>query len=171
MQVVNFVGYSGSGKTTLVEKLVAIFTQAGLKVSAIKNAHHGVQVDKKGKDSWRFAHAGAKQVIIHTAESWALISQTPEKPATLADLLKVLNPCDLVLVEGFKSEPSAGLRLEVWREGVNAEQPLYKSDKSIEALVTDDKSVKPENLEVLNIDSPLDIAKWIASKLKLNARF
>ncbi len=167
MQIVNFVGYSGSGKTSLIEKLVEIFTAAGLSVSAIKNAHHGVQVDKKGKDSWRFAHAGAQQVIIHSAESWALITQTPTAPAPLSDLLKVLSPCDLVLVEGFKSEEAAGLRLEVWRDGVKAAQPVYLTAKSIQAVVTDSPNVHPDNIKVLNLEDPAEVAKWIADKLNL----
>ena len=51
MKIVNFVGYSGSGKTTLIEKIIALLAERGLKVSAVKNAHHNVDIDKPGKDS------------------------------------------------------------------------------------------------------------------------
>ena len=70
MKIVNFVGYSGSGKTTLIEKIIALLAERGLKVSAVKNAHHNVDIDKPGKDSYRFREAGATQVIVHTDERW-----------------------------------------------------------------------------------------------------
>jgi molybdopterin-guanine dinucleotide biosynthesis protein B len=59
MKVFGFAGWSGSGKTTLVEKLIPRFTARGLRVSVIKHAHHGFDIDKPGKDSWRHREAGA----------------------------------------------------------------------------------------------------------------
>ena len=70
MKIVNFVGYSGSGKTTLIEKIIALLAERGLKVSAVKNAHHNVDIDKPGKDSYRFREAGATQGIVHTDEGF-----------------------------------------------------------------------------------------------------
>jgi molybdopterin-guanine dinucleotide biosynthesis protein B len=64
MKVFGFAGWSGSGKTTLVEKLIPRFTARGLRVSVIKHAHHGFDLDKPGKDSWRHREAGAPQVLM-----------------------------------------------------------------------------------------------------------
>ena len=55
----NLVSSPGSGKTTLLEKLIPQLTARGLKVSVIKHAHHGFDIDKPGKDSYRHFHAGA----------------------------------------------------------------------------------------------------------------
>ena len=74
------VGESGSGKTTLIEKIIALLAERGLKVSAVKNAHHNVDIDKPGKDSYRFREAGATQVIVHTDERWAMLTETPRPP-------------------------------------------------------------------------------------------
>ena len=52
MVVFGFAGWSGSGKTTLIEQLIPRFIRAGLTVSVIKHAHHRVDIDKPGKDSW-----------------------------------------------------------------------------------------------------------------------
>ncbi len=170
MKIVNFVGYSGSGKTTLIEQLIEIFTQAGLNVSAIKHTHHGIQTDKPGKDSFRFTQAGARQVIINCGERWALMVETGGKPASLKELVDRLGPCDLVLVEGFKSENFAGLRMEVWREGVKAASPICMSDPMIQAVISD-KPVGDGSVAVLDIDDPKGIASWIADKLSIEMRF
>jgi len=99
MKTIGFIGYSNTGKTTLIEKLVPLFTARGLRVAAIKHAHHGFDMDRPGKDSYRYREAGAQQVLIATAQRWALLTETSE-PATLADLLDQLAPCDLVITPG-----------------------------------------------------------------------
>ncbi len=170
MKTVNFVGYSGSGKTTLILKLLEIFTRAGLTVSAVKDAHHDIEVDKPGKDSYRFRQAGASQVIVHCEQRWALMVETPEKKATLKDLIEHISPCDLLIIEGFKSEEAAGLRLEVWRESAKDVHPIFKTDKSIEAVVTDSNKLKTDGQMVLDINNPREVAKWIAEKLEIDLR-
>ena len=48
MQAIGFIGYSNTGKTTLIEKLIPLLRARGLRVSAIKNAHHGFDMDRPG---------------------------------------------------------------------------------------------------------------------------
>ena len=55
-----FVGHSNAGKTTFVEQLLAELTRRGRRVAAIKHAHHAVELDTAGKDSWRYKQAGAE---------------------------------------------------------------------------------------------------------------
>ena len=81
-RVVGFIGYSNTGKTTLIEKLIPIFTSRGLRVAAIKHAHHGFDMDRPGKDSYRYRQAGAGQVLIATEQRWALLTETPRRAAT-----------------------------------------------------------------------------------------
>ena len=59
MKVVGFAGESGAGKTGLVEKLIGQLKARGLRVSVVKHAHHSLDVDQPGKDSWRHREAGA----------------------------------------------------------------------------------------------------------------
>lgn len=158
MKIVNLVGYSGSGKTTLMEKLIAHFSAKGYKVSAVKNTHHGIDLDRPGKDTFRFREAGAGQVIIRTGERWALMSET--KNAPLETMLAALAPCDYVFVEGFKSEDAPALRMEVWRSGVKEAQPLYLGDSSIRAVITTDK-IEGAEIPVLDLNSPEAAADWI----------
>lgn len=104
MRVFGFAGYSGSGKTTLIEKLIPLLRARGLSVSLIKHTHHGFDIDKPGKDSYRFRAAGAGEVMLAGEQRWALMRELrDEAQPSLAQLLDKLSPCDLVLVEGFKS--------------------------------------------------------------------
>ena len=53
-----------AGKTTAVVNLVSEFKKRGLSVATIKQIHEmNFSMDKRGKDSWRHAEAGADIVI------------------------------------------------------------------------------------------------------------
>jgi molybdopterin-guanine dinucleotide biosynthesis protein B len=162
MKIISFIGYSNTGKTTLIEKLVALFNARGLRVAAIKHAHHGFDMDRPGKDSYRYREAGARQVLIATAQRWALLTETP-RPATLEELLTVLAPCDLVLVEGFRSE-GAFPRIEV-RRTTNTEAPLFPHDPNVIAIAADHPV--ETKLPVLDLNDVAKIAAFIANRLQL----
>ncbi len=73
-RVVSFVAASSnSGKTTLIEKIVTILKARGLRVAVIKHTSSGFDLDKPGKDSWRFQQAGADAVILVGPEQVALM--------------------------------------------------------------------------------------------------
>ena len=42
--------------------------------------------------------AGATQVIVHTDERWAMLTETPKDKPTLSDLIRHLDPADIVIV-------------------------------------------------------------------------
>ena len=165
MKAIGFIGYSNSGKTTLIEKLIPIFRARGLSVSAVKNAHHGFDMDRPGKDSFRYREAGAEQVLIATASRWALLSETPQRAATLDELLGELAACDLVIVEGFKSEGNIP-RIEV-RRAANIDPPIFPHDSNVVALATD--HFVQTNLPVLDLNDPDKIAAFIVQVLQLPA--
>ena len=164
-KAIGFIGYSNSGKTTLIEKLIPRLRSHGLSVSAIKNAHHGFDMDRPGKDSYRYREAGAGQVLISTAERWALLTETPQGHATLDELLSELAPCDLVIVEGFKSEGRIP-RIEVRRSTVE-DPPLYPQDPNVIAVAADFALDCP--LPVLDLNDADKIAAFIMQRLALVA--
>ncbi len=51
MRIIGLAGWSGSGKTTLITKLIPCLIARGIKVSTLKHAHHGFDLDQPGKDS------------------------------------------------------------------------------------------------------------------------
>lgn len=162
MKILGFIGNSNAGKTTLIEKLLPLFRARGLGVSAIKHAHHGFDMDRPGKDSYRYREAGAGQVLIATAQRWALLTETP-RPASLEDLLAQLAPCDLVLVEGFRSEGSFP-RIEV-RRTTSKEPPLWPADPHVVAIAADCAIDTP--LPVLDLNDAAKIAAFVASHLEI----
>ena len=135
MKIFGIAGYSGSGKTTLIEKLLPEMTRRGLRVSVIKHAHHGFDLDRPGKDSYRQREAGASEVMITSGQRWALLHEVrSEAEPSLADYLAHFSPCDLVLVEGFKNDPVP--KLEVHR-AAGGKPPLYPEYPQVLAVATD----------------------------------
>jgi molybdopterin-guanine dinucleotide biosynthesis adapter protein len=163
MKAIGFIGYSNTGKTTLIEKLIPLFRARGLSVSAIKNAHHGFDMDRPGKDSYRYREAGAGQVLIATGQRWALLTETPAQPAPLEALLAELAPCDLVIIEGFKSEGQIP-RIEV-RRTTNEEPPLFPHDPNVVAIAAD--HVVDTRLPVLDLNDPATIVAFVTAHLDL----
>jgi molybdopterin-guanine dinucleotide biosynthesis protein B len=138
MKVFGLVGRSGAGKTTLMVKLLAELKSRGLSVSTIKHAHHGFDLDRPGKDSFRHREAGAKEVMLVSNGRWALMHEiADDDQPPLEDLIQRMRPVDLVLIEGFHTHrhpalevyrPSEGRDL-MWREGsdivaVASDEPL-----------------------------------------------
>jgi molybdopterin-guanine dinucleotide biosynthesis protein B len=148
MKIFGFAGYSGSGKTTLIENLIPRFVMEGLLVSLIKHAHHGFDIDRPGKDSYRHREAGCTEVLLTSDQRWVLMHELRGRaePA-LADQLKILSPCDLVLVEGYKA--AAIPKLEVYRPA-HGRPPLYPGNPNIVAVASDEKIGVPLPLLDLN---------------------
>lgn len=98
-------GLSGSGKTTLVEKLIRQFSENGFEVAAFKHGCHRFDIDREGKDSDRFAKAGAVPVLIADREKEALISQGTGR----LDIAGSVLSADLLFIEGLKELPAPKL--------------------------------------------------------------
>lgn len=102
MQVITVVGPKKSGKTTTIEKLIREFTKRGYKVAAIKHiSEENFTIDSPGKDTWRFARAGANTIISVSGDEVAKIERRTKK-FTFEALLKECVGNDLVFIEGFK---------------------------------------------------------------------
>src|SRR3954466_14844455 len=106
MRIIGLAGWSGSGKTTLLTKVIPALVGRGLRVSTLKHAHSGFDLDQPGKDSHSHRMAGATEVLISSGKRWALMHELRGAPeAALPELLAHMSPVDLVIVEGYKREP------------------------------------------------------------------
>ena len=99
--VFSFVSWSGTGKTTYLERLTAELKSRGVRVAVLKHDAHRFELDKKGKDSQRFAAAGADVVAIADGEKWALMEY---RPVSLDGILARITDVDLILVEGWHDD-------------------------------------------------------------------
>jgi molybdopterin-guanine dinucleotide biosynthesis protein MobB len=161
MKTFSFVAASSnSGKTTLIEKIVPILKQRGLRVAVIKHASKGFDLDRPGKDSWRFREAGADVVVLVGPDGLACMKRTAGAPAP-GELEGLVQDVDVVIREGFKDRP--GEKIEVLRSGVSGAQPLCMTDRSIVALVSD----RPFDVAIprFDLDDARSVADFIAAKL------
>ena len=133
--MIGLAGWSGSGKTTLITKVLPVLIKRGLKISTLKHAHHGFDLDQPGKDSFMHRAAGASEVIISSAKRWAVLHELREEPEwDMPALLKKIAPVDLVLVEGYKRESFP--KIEIYRVA-NGKPLLHGEDKFIVAVASD----------------------------------
>lgn len=164
MKVIGFAGWSGSGKTTLVERVIGCLEADGLAVSLIKHAHHEFDIDYPGKDSWRHRHAGCREVLVTSANRWAVMHELRGRPELgLDEAIAQLSPCDLVLVEGFKRAPIP--KIEIFRAALGKPQ-LFPGDPHIIAVASD----APVNttLPQLDLNDAAVVAAFIRRTLALD---
>ena len=165
--VIGIAGWKKSGKTTLVVRLIEEFTRRGLKVASVKHAHHNFQIDDAETDSARHRRAGAAQVAVVSAKRWALIGELGGAPEPdLAEVLAWLGPCDLVIVEGYKS--AAVPKIETRRRAASSRETLADRDPNVIAIATD-HAADGRNFPVFSLDDISGIADFIAKFVGLGA--
>jgi molybdopterin-guanine dinucleotide biosynthesis protein B len=160
MKVFGFAGWSGSGKTTLIERLIPVLVARGQRVSLVKHAHHEFDVDQPGKDSWRHRQAGCTEVLVTSGVRWALMHELRGAvELSLPEAIARLSPCDLVLVEGYKTYRLP--KLEIWRESVG-KPLLHPGDPHILGLATDARArFAAGRLPVFAVDDVPAIATFV----------
>lgn len=162
MRVYGVIGWKNSGKTSLMERLVSEITGRGFTVSTVKHVHHTVDLDQPGKDTWRHRQAGAREVVLASADRLAILVEhrgpEPELPAVLARMA----PVDLILVEGYKRD--AHPKLEVWRAETG--HPLIQpGDPLVRAVATDAALTLP--VPVLDLNDTGTVADFILQEVGL----
>jgi molybdopterin-guanine dinucleotide biosynthesis protein B len=157
MHVLGLVGWSGSGKTTLLVALLPLLRARGLRVSTVKHAHAGFDMDRPGKDSHRHREAGAHEVLVAGAGRWALLHEIAGDEPSLPDLLARLDPVDLVLVEGFKTHRFP--KLEVHRPALG-KPPIWPTQPDVAAVATDDPAIVCGRT-ILPLNAPEQVADWL----------
>lgn len=160
MKVFGFAGWSGSGKTTLIEQLIPRLVARVGRVSLVKHAHHRFDIDHPGKDSYRHREAGCTEVLVSSARRYAITHELRgERELTLAEAIARLAPCDLVLVEGYKTEQIP--KLEVWRPSVG-KPLLHPIDRAVLGIATDDPAALDGTaLPVFRLDDVDEIATFV----------
>ncbi len=156
MKLLGFVGSSGSGKTTLMTQILPLLRGHGLRVSALKHAHHGFDIDRPGKDSFRYREAGAEEVMLVADGRWVLLREEAEE-MSLEALTGRMAPVDIVLVEGFKLAQIP--RIEVFRPGLG-KPPFFPDDPGVVAVASDEP-LDAGGREVLPLNAPERVAEFI----------
>jgi molybdopterin-guanine dinucleotide biosynthesis protein MobB len=102
--IIAVLGGKKSGKTTTIETLIEKLTMKGYRIAAVKYvAEPDFTIDTKGKDSWRFAQAGAKTIITVAKNEVTIIEKMNTENLKLDWILQKCKDSDVVLVEGLRS--------------------------------------------------------------------
>mgnify|MGYP001552954131 FL=1 len=163
MRIIGLAGWSGSGKTTLITKLIPCLIARGLRVSTLKHAHHGFDLDQPGKDSFMHRVAGATEVIVSSARRFAILHELRDEPEwNLGALVAKMSAVDLVMVEGFKRD--AFPKIEIHR-AENGKPLIHPDDPHIVAIASDTPlphvTVPVVDLDDIDAISDLVLAKAI----------
>ncbi len=101
--VIAVVGGKKSGKTTTIELLTKELTKRGYKIAAVKHIPEpNFTIDREGKDTWRYAQAGATTVVGVSADEIATIEKTRQNDLTLKGIVQKCRGSDLIFLEGFR---------------------------------------------------------------------
>jgi molybdopterin-guanine dinucleotide biosynthesis protein MobB len=159
--VISFIGWSGSGKTTFLEQVVRHLSSQGVRVGVLKHHGHTSTVDVEGKDTWRYAQAGATPVVISSAAEYAIIRKV-SREKTLEELATLIaDEVDLIVTEGFRRQ--AQLIIEFRRTAYNNE-PIFPLER-ISALVCDDEAsladARAAGARTFSLDEPAAVAAFL----------
>jgi molybdopterin-guanine dinucleotide biosynthesis protein B len=161
MRIIGLAGWSGSGKTTLITRLIPRLTARGLRVSTLKHAHHGFDLDQPGKDSFMHRAAGATEVIVSSARRFAILHELRNEPEwNLRDLVGKMSAVDLVLVEGFKRD--AFPKIEIHRSA-NGKPLIHPDDPYIVAIAAD-TALPQASVPVVDLDDVDAIAELVLAE-------
>jgi molybdopterin-guanine dinucleotide biosynthesis adapter protein len=162
------VGWKNSGKTTLTSRLIAELTRRGLKVAAVKHAHHGFDVDQPGRDSYKFREAGAREVAVISDRRVAIMQELRDEPEpALEDVLKRLEGSDLILIEGFKKHDHP--KIEARRTEAVQHDPMGDGVPGIAAIASD-HAVETGEVPVFALDDIAGMADFILRQTGLGTQ-
>lgn len=155
--IVAVSGPSGAGKTRLITRLLPLLRRRGLTVAVIKHTGHPHGLDVPGKDTDLFIRAGAVAAAIQGPAGLAYFGPPTAGARSMARLLP---PCDLILAEGWRSEPLP--RIEVHRRALEAAF-LCATDRRVFALVSDEPA--PRRVPTFDPDRLGPLADLLVARL------
>ena len=160
-RIFGVVGWKNSGKTTLMAKLIAEFARRGVKVAAVKHAHHEFDVDQPGRDLFKFREAGAREVAVVSSRRVAIMHELRgEDEPELEEIIDRLSGSELILVEGFKTRSHP--KIEARRRDAAQLDPLAGAVPNVIAIAADHET-DAAGLPVFALDDAAAIADFITA--------
>lgn len=148
LPVVSIVGHSQSGKTMLLERLIGEFKGRGYRVAAVKHTCQEFEMDKPGKDTWRYSEAGSDAVVISAPRKVAMI-KPQDNNESIKGILRLLGEdFDIVLIEGFHEAhvPKIEVHRRELKEGLRCAPDELKAIVTDETLDVDRPQFSPEDI-------------------------
>jgi len=143
-------GESGSGKTKLIIDIIKRLTKEGFKIACIKITDKKINIDTKGKDTWKYEKAGSELVVLSSKNETDFLIKNKEEIQKIIDQLNYLNKYDLVITEGANDNFTPKIRLGTIKIRKNTIQ-TYKGD--FEELIETIKKeiIRSRNMKKISI--------------------
>jgi len=162
MKIFGITGHKNTGKTNLMERVLKEIVSRGITVSTVKHAHHDTDIDHPGRDSYRHRQAGASQVILSTKNRWAIMTELRGSPeAKLEDIIKSMNPVQLILIEGYKDNLYS--KIETFRQEIN--KPLLARSNGTIKAVASDTSIQDLKVPNFNLNDTKKITNFVLQEV------
>ena len=162
MKIFGITGHKNTGKTNLMERVLKEIVSRGITVSTVKHAHHDTDIDHPGRDSYRHRQAGASQVVLSTKNRWAIMTELRGSPeAKLEDIIKSMNPVQLILIEGYKDNLYS--KIETFRQEIN--KPLLARSNGTIKAVASDTSIQDLKVPNFNLNDTKKITNFVLQEV------
>jgi molybdopterin-guanine dinucleotide biosynthesis protein MobB len=105
VKIIAVLGSKNSGKTATIEALVKELTERGHQIVAVKHIpKKDFTMDSPGKDTWRFAQAGAQTIIAISEKETTILHKRENSSITLEGIIESCGEkASMVILEGFRS--------------------------------------------------------------------
>jgi len=148
--VFGIYGESGSGKTRLITDIIKRLTKEKFKIACIKITDKKINIDKKGKDTWKYEKAGSELVVLSSKFQTDFLIKNKLDIQKIITQINCLNKYDLILIEGANDNFTQKIRLGNIKIRKNTIQ-TYKGD-SEQLIETIKKEIsRRKNMEKINI--------------------
>lgn len=160
--IISFVARgTDSGKTFLIERLISELKDRGRKVAAVKHSTHLKEVDKKGKDTYRFAERGADRIVLFSENALMMYELAmPDLDYVCALAGKDM---DIILLEGLKQSPFQ--KIEVFNPDLY-DKPLCTDDSTGSYIAVVSKKHIDVGLPWFSFDDIAKICTFIESRIR-----
>ena len=137
----------------IMQELISELKIRGLKVGALKYHKHGdFEIDIVGKDTWKYAKAGADTVAILSSMKFAVIKKASGESDIDDTIEKHFADCNIVLADGFTLSDKPRIIV------IDSEEDIEVFKRGCEVVAIIDKNVGIGREDILALT--LRIAKF-----------
>lgn len=141
--VICIVGKSKRMKLMIMQELISELKARGLRVGALKYHKHGdFEIDIEGKDTCKYAKAGADTVAISSSMKFAVIKKASGEPYIDDIIEKHFADCNIMLADGFTLSGKP-------RIVTDSEEDIEVFKRGCEIVSVIDKNVEREDILAL----------------------
>ena len=131
-KILGFYGKSNIGKTSLIIKLINRLSTDGLNIATVKITDKNIELDSKGKDTWRHSEAGSNLVVLSSANETDYLVKKKQTINDIIENISNIGHFDIILVEGANDKETPKIRLGKIKQRVNT---VFTYDGDFEKLL------------------------------------